>query len=591
MTAVATTGLHLFARAWRITAGAAPAATAAVVALALVSAAMPIAGVGLGKVVVDRLVAGGSAMVPAALFGLTLVVGALARPLGRTLSGAVEERAVAAVDHRLMAVATRLVDLHLVERPAFHDELVNLRRASSYVPRTILLVGTAVREPLTIVGLFGLLVGLNPILALALAGVTLGQVIATGRMTSLHFTRMAELTRAGREMDYCALVTMEAAGAKEVRVFGLGTYFLDRFRQRSDVALAQMRSARLAELRTAIVVAVAHAAVVAGGFVYVADGAGTTPGDVALYIGAIVQVEAAAWGLSFVFSNSRTIVLNLRQVIPFLDEAGPAIALAPPGEGRIEPVVPTEGLAFDDVRFRYPETTALVLDGLSALVPAGKVTALIGVNGAGKSTVVKLLTRMYDPTSGAVSMDGHPLAAFDLDSWRQRWAAVHQDFARLSLTLGENVAVGAGGRGVATVAAVERANRWAGVDHLAARLPQGVETPLTRRFPGGVELSGGEWQKVALARGAVRDATFLVLDEPTAGLDPDAEYELFERFRQLVAGRTALLISHRFSTVRMADHVLVLDGGGVLEAGSHDQLIAIGGRYAELYEMQAGGYR
>lgn len=219
---------------------------------------------------------------------------------------------------------------------------------------------------------------------------------------------------------------------------------------------------------------------------------------------------------------------------------------------------------------------------------------MVGANGAGKTTLVKLLTRMYDPTAGVVVVDGHALADYDLSSWRAGTAAVHQDFARLSLTLQENIAVGghnADDHAEPEHDRVTSAARWAGVDHVAARLEHGFATPLTRRFPNGAELSGGEWQKVALARGAVREAALIVLDEPTAGLDPEAEYQLFLRFRQLVAGRTAVLISHRFSTVRMADHIVVLEHGRLLESGSHDELVRAGGRYAELYEMQAGRYR
>jgi len=218
------------------------------------------------------------------------------------------------------------------------------------------------------------------------------------------------------------------------------------------------------------------------------------------------------------------------------------------------------------------------------------VTALVGANGAGKSTFVKLLTRMYDPDDGEILFDGIPLAMYDLKSLRGRIAVLYQDFARFALTLRENIELGAleeNGSGVN----VEHAARWAGADDVAAALPNGYETPLTRRFEGGVDLSGGEWQKVALARAFVRDAALVILDEPTAALDAEAEYRLFERFRQLVAGKTALIISHRFSTVRMADHILVLEEGRITEAGSHAELISLGGRYAELFEMQAGRYR
>jgi ATP-binding cassette subfamily B protein len=256
------------------------------------------------------------------------------------------------------------------------------------------------------------------------------------------------------------------------------------------------------------------------------------------------------------------------------------------------------------VGFAYPESTAPVLDDVTFTLRAGTVTALVGHNGAGKSTVVKLLTRMYGPTCGEILLDGHPLAEYDLGALRGRSGVVFQDFARFALSLRENIDVAAGGAAMAddgrpaTAAGdgvadrrVEEAACLAGVDEVAATLPRGYETELTRQFEGGVELSGGQWQKVAVARAFLRDAALVILDEPTSALDAEAEHRLIERFREITRGRTALIISHRLSTVRQADHIVVLDAGRIVEQGSHDALIARGGVYAALFEMQAGRYR
>ena len=249
-----------------------------------------------------------------------------------------------------------------------------------------------------------------------------------------------------------------------------------------------------------------------------------------------------------------------------------------------------EGVSLQDVAFQYPEGDANVLESVRAALPAGKVTALVGVNGAGKSTLVKLISRMYDPTAGEILLDGKPLHAYDLESLRRRIAVVYQDFAQFALSLGENITVGVGGL-EASEERMRQAAVWAGADNVATNLAQGYDTQLTREFDGGVELSGGEWQKVALARGFMRDAAFVILDEPTAALDAEAEYHLFQRFRELVAGKTALIISHRFSTVRMADNILVLEDGAIIENGSHAELMAANGRYATLYNMQASWYQ
>jgi len=230
------------------------------------------------------------------------------------------------------------------------------------------------------------------------------------------------------------------------------------------------------------------------------------------------------------------------------------------------------------------------LDGVSFDVMPGEVHALVGENGAGKTTIVKLLARLYDPTEGRVLLDGHDLRDYDLDELRNRVGVVFQDFVRFHFTAAENIAIGrvdaADDRG-----RIEQAAEQSLADAFIAQLPLGFEQPLGRRFNGGVDLSGGEWQKIAIARAYMRDADVLVLDEPTSALDARSEYEIFQRFRDLSAAKTTLLISHRFSTVRMADRILVLEGGRVVESGTHQALLAEGGRYAEMFELQAAGYR
>jgi ATP-binding cassette subfamily B protein len=281
--------------------------------------------------------------------------------------------------------------------------------------------------------------------------------------------------------------------------------------------------------------------------------------------------------------------LCARRMFALCEGAGPSIAVPPTDGTAAAPSAIRRGIELRHVRFRYPESSRDVLRDVSFALPAGRVTALVGANGAGKSTLVKLLARMYDPTGGVILLDGVPFPEYGLEDLRSMVAVVYQDFARFALTLRENIAVG-GASGMSR-AGVEVAGEWAGVNETVGSLPQGYDTELTKKFEGGVELSGGEWQKVALARGYIRDAALVILDEPTAALDADAEYRLFERFRELVRGRTALIICHRFSTVRMADQIVVLEDGRVLETGSHEELIARGGRYAQLFDMQAGRYR
>ncbi len=593
--------LRLYGRGLALPISSAPLAGGAFLVLLAILSLLPVLQVWLVKLLLDAIAAGvggdqgavGGAVTLAVIYALTLVVPAGLRPVQAALSSWLQDRSVVEVDRRLMQAGASLVDLYRIERPAFHDEVTMARRGSMLAAVVLTMLQQIVGTLLTLVGLLILLGQLHPLLPLALVVVSLPHLFAELRVGILQHQALQDQSRPAREMDYCARVTTEPAAAKEVRVFGLGDFFWQRFRERFAVALAEVNRIRLAGLRFSTVFSGLYALALAGGFWYVVTQARAgqlTLGDVVLYLGAVQQVQGLTYYFMRGLAFQHELWLHLRTIFGFLDGAGPVITLAPPGQGHTAPARLQSGIEMRQVGFRYPESTRTVLADVSAVLPAGQVTALVGANGAGKSTLVKLLTRMYDPDTGAVLLDGVPLPAYDLAALRQRIAVVHQDFAQFSLTFRENIAVGAyaagGGDG-----RVEQAARWAGADEIAAKLSKGYDTPLTRKFESGVELSGGEWQKVALARGFVRDAALVILDEPTAALDAEAEYRLFEQFRELVVGKTALLISHRFSTVRMADHIIVLEEGQAIEAGSHDALVAQGGRYATLYEMQAGRYR
>jgi ATP-binding cassette subfamily B protein len=249
-----------------------------------------------------------------------------------------------------------------------------------------------------------------------------------------------------------------------------------------------------------------------------------------------------------------------------------------------------EGFVFEDVGFRYPEAERWAVRNLSFTLRAGEVLALVGENGAGKTTLVKLLSRLYDPDEGRILLDGHPLADYDLEELRLNIGVIFQDFVRYYLSAADNVAVGRIDAREDHARVVEAAHRSM-ADEVIAKLPRGYEQMLGKLFKSGVDLSGGEWQKIAIARAYMRDAPLLILDEPTAALDARSEFEVFQRFKELSQGKTAVIISHRFSTVRMADRIIVLDGGRIEEIGSHADLLAANGHYAELFELQAAGYR
>ena len=586
--------LRIYWRGLQLLGASAPLPTAAYLALLVLWSLVPVMQVWLLKGLVDVLSApphltggqdgmldGGLLMVLAALYLLTLVIPGGLQPFYDNLEAIIKERVIVEVDRRIMQASARLVDLGRVEAPSLHDEVKLIRQSSYEVPQLLGMLSLGPGTMLTLGGLL-LLVGIP-------------NLRAQRRMEAEKYRSLAENSRVAREMEYYTRLVLEPTVAHEVRVFGLGDLLLQRYRQRRDRMMAQVQRLRLREFGQALAYSGITTLVLAGAFSYTALQASAGHlqiGDIALYLGAVVQAQQRALALGNFFANLHRVQLHLRGLFDFLDGAQPTISLPPQGRGILASARFKEGVELREVHFHYPggSQDAAVLQGVNARLPAGKVTALVGVNGAGKSTLVKLLTRMYDPASGLILLDGTPLAHYDLASLRSRMAVVYQDFARFALTLRENIAVG----DIETepdMQRVEQAAHWSGADEIAAKLPQGHATELTRRFEGGVELSGGEWQKVALARSFLRDAALVVLDEPASALDADAEYRLFQHFRALIAGKTALLISHRLSTVRMADQVLVLDGGRIVEAGSHAELMARGGHYASLYEMQAGRYR
>jgi ATP-binding cassette subfamily B protein len=310
-------------------------------------------------------------------------------------------------------------------------------------------------------------------------------------------------------------------------------------------------------------------------------------GDMTFMVGSFLRLKGLLDGLLLGFSQLAGQALYLEDLFSFFNIepriVSPANPLAVP-----KPI--KSGFVFEDVGFRYEGAERWAIRHLDLTIAAGEVLALVGENGAGKTTIVKLLARLYDPSEGRILLDGRDLREYDLDELRSRVGVVFQDFVRFHFTAAENIAMGRI-EAAADAARIEQAAERSRADQVVFRLPLGFKQPLGRRFSGGIDLSGGEWQKIAIARAYMRDADVLVLDEPTSALDARSEFEVFQRFRDLSAGRTTLLISHRFSTVRMADRIIVLDQGRIVEAGTHHALLARGGRYAEMFELQAAGYR
>ena len=417
-----------------------------------------------------------------------------------------------------------------------------------------------------------------------------GQVGGTRRYSRV-WRRQATVER---RAEYLRNVAVRPGAGKEIRIFGLTGWLADRYqasylgwlseiwRERRRLYLWPFLWFTAFGLVMAAAVLVTLSRGAAAGTVSLTDLALTLQAAVAAlllgehYLEADQPIQSACRSLASLAEVERRMAVA---------DDPPAVASVP-----VETVgMPRQGIRFEGVRFGYPGADRLVLDGFDLDLPAGRSTAVVGINGAGKTTLVKLLTRLYEPTSGSIRVDGVPLHSLPVTSWRRQVSVVFQDFVRFELSAADNIALGAV-HVPRDDAAVRRAAQRVGILDVLERLPRGLDTPLSRAYPDGVDLSGGQWQRVAIARSLYAldaGARVLVLDEPTSALDVRAEADFFDRFVELTRGATALLISHRFSSVRRADRIVVIDGGRVIEQGSHDELVAAGGRYAQLFKLQA----
>jgi ATP-binding cassette subfamily B protein len=447
-----------------------------------------------------------------------------------------------------------------------------------------------VQDTITVISFaVGLLV-YAPWLILLLGVALIPAFVGEAHFNSLDYTLNFQWTPERRQLEYLRQMGASVETAKEVKIFNLNRFFIARFRELSDRFYAANRllarkravwGTLLAALGTlGYYIAYAYIAwrTVRGDF---------TIGDLTFLAGSFRRLRQLLEGLLIGFSQVAGQALYLDDLFSFF-EITPEIA--PPANALAIPRPIARGFVFENVGFRYPDAERWALRALDFELRAGEVLALVGENGAGKTTLVKLLARLYDPDEGRILLDGRDLRDYDLDDLRANIGVIFQDFVRYHLTARENIGVGQIDA-MDDLPRIRDAARRALADEVIDSLPQGYEQLVGRRFKTGVDLSGGQWQKIAIARAYMRDAQVMILDEPTAALDARSEFEVFQRFKELSSDRTAVLISHRFSSVRMADRILVLAEGRLEASGTHEQLLAQGGRYAELFELQAAGYR
>ncbi|MFP5265317.1 MAG: ABC transporter ATP-binding protein [Blastocatellia bacterium] len=604
-----------------------PFYTVAIVLLRLASTVVPVASLLVGKLIIDAVIAAKSGdhstsgLWKLVFLEIGIVVGGQALTRCTSLvEGLLGQLFSNHTGIKLMEHASKL-DISHFENPAFYDRLERARRQATGRLGPITQLLQICQDILTLISLSVALLVYSPWLVLLLAVAVVPIFFGESHFAILEYSLFHTRTPERRKLEYLLYVGASDKTAKEVQLFGLANWVISRYRRLSDrfyrenKRLSVRKNVSSAALSLVSVAAyyIAYAIIL----VRAVDGA-ISIGTLTFLAGSFERsndlMQRLFLGASAIFEQA----LYLKDLFEFFDME-PSIRSQPGA-----PLIPSpirEGLVFEDVGFQYPGSDSWAVRHVSFCIRPGERVALVGENGAGKTTITKLLSRLYDVTEGRILLDGRDIRDYDLLSLRRAIGVIFQDFVKYDLRFAENIGVGeieqarpyldsvelelspggtignqpAGMHGIVGPAPIPPLITSAADKSLASslltRLPDKYNQMLGRRFEGGVELSGGEWQKIALARAYMRDAQLLILDEPTAALDARAEYEVFARFARLVAGRMAVIISHRFSTVRMADRIIVLKDGRLVEDGSHDQLVQGKGLYSELFSLQASGYR
>ncbi len=585
---------RLIARSMRLFAGAAPGYTVVMIAISLVQHLLEPLSVWFMKFLVDAVIAQQvrSALIVALLLVAFRMSSYLATWAAEIVTPGQLDRLQFALQTRLMAKAVSIQDLSLFESPDFYDRVQTATRAANqWAQRLFMTALQALSYLVVVVTLFGSLSLLHPVAAVLVFLATVPSYVARLRLGVESTTVFRSQAPYQRKLDYYAQVLTTQETAKEVRLFGLGGFFLDAYRDVFAQSFKLVESFRRRQARIVTLLTLTSPATAGAVLVYTVWRAALGEigaGDLVLYLGVIFLVQQSFYWLLQLAGTLHTCQLHVSHLLDFLDLEPPMAVKE--GTGRHVPAPLNTGIALNNVSFVYPGTDRAVLRDVSFHVAAGESVALVGHNGAGKTTLVKLLCRLYDPTQGSVTLDGVDLREFDLHDLRKNITAVFQDYAQFHLTAAQNIGIANLDR-AEDRAAITRAAEQGGAAEVIARLPRGYDSQLGREFENGAELSIGEWQKLALARAFFRDAQILILDEPTSALDVQAEFEVYQKFRELTQGRSTILISHRFSTVRMADRIVVLENGTIIEEGSHGQLMALGGTYADLYSKQASWFQ
>ncbi|MGB3173521.1 MAG: ABC transporter ATP-binding protein [Saprospiraceae bacterium] len=584
--------IPFFKMIWRTS----PALTLTNIILRLVKSAVPLAQLYIGKLIIDEIVhlinnKGGD---PHNLwvwigleFGVTMVSELISRVMNLTESLLGDLYGNVSSVELMNKAAT--IDLSMYENPDFYDKLERARRQTTGRVVLMSMVLSQFQDIITILFLSAGLIAFEPWLIVLLIVAVLPSFISEAYFSRFSYSLVRSWTPQRRELDYLRYIGASVETAKEVKVFGLDHFLSKRFAKIADEYYQANKALAIKRTIWGTLLQLVSTTAYYGAYILIVIRtlAGVlTIGDLTFLSGSFNRLQNQLQNILSTFTRITESALYLQDYYDFL--AIEPLIMDQPGAIQA-PTTIKHGVRFDKVGFKYPGTEIWALRNISFTLNAGEKLALVGENGSGKTTLVKLIARMYDPTEGTIYLDEVDIKKFSLATYRQMIGVIFQDFVRFNFKADENIAVGKI-ESLSEEETVISSAHLSLADAVIEKLPAKYKQMLGRRFADGVDLSGGEWQKIALARAYMRNASIVILDEPTAALDARAEFEVFKRFSELTAGKTAVIISHRFSTVRMADRILVLKNGQMLELGSHEELLAHQGLYHELFTLQAQGY-
>jgi ATP-binding cassette, subfamily B, bacterial len=560
-------------------------------------ALLPLAVLAVTKVIIDDVVAltARHATLPRHfwwLVALEFVLASLAAILGRLINFCdivLADKYSRHISTKIMEHASRL-DLTSFEDPLFHDRMERARVQGTDRIVMIQATGQLIQQLVTTVSLAASILFFSPWILAALIVCVVPAFLGETHFAFMGYSLNFRQTPAKREMDYLRILGGSKESAKELKLFGLSSFLVGRYSRLSNELHAQTVGLAKRRLIVGALLTLLGTVGYYGSYAFVIYETVIgvlTVGTLTFLTGAIAGASTNIQAVFATFSTIADQALFVTDLLEFF-AMKPTVHSKPNALRAPRPI--REGFEFREVSFAYPGQTRVVLSNVSFHLAQGERLALVGENGQGKTTIVKLLTRLYDPTGGQILLDGIDLREYDLEDLWKEIGVIFQDFMRYDLSAAENIAIGRI-EDKDNIFRLRSASQKSLAEQVIRKLPKGYEQTLGRRFEGGVDLSGGEWQKMALARAYLRDAQLLILDEPTAALDAKSEHEVFQRFAELTRGKMALLISHRFSTVKMADRILVVENGRIAEQGRHEELLLSGGRYAEMFELQASSYR